>query len=429
MDLYSLYLQCGEITTDSRHCPVGSIFLALRGANFDGNEYAASALDKGCAYAIVDRADVAKDGRYIVVDDCLAAYKDIARRHRLAFHGPVIGITGTNGKTTTKELVAAVLAKKYKVMYTEGNLNNEIGVPRTLLRLNDGYDIAVVEMGASHPGDIASLAAVALPSIGLITNVGKAHIAGFGSLDGVLHTKGELYDQLRRNARPQAFIDAGNDLLMSIAGGLDLIKYAADESRTDASVTGRVVSCTPALTFEWSADGETHTVETRLIGAYNITNMLAAATVGRHFGVAAADICAALSEYTPGNSRSQWVQTAANSLIVDTYNANPTSMRAAIDNFRQVKAAKKMAILGGMSELGPISVAEHREIISLLKAAQFDEVWTVGSEFAEGIDSPYPHFASVAEVKAEIARRKPEGYCILIKGSNSKRLFEIPELL
>ena len=284
--LYEIYRQHAVITTDSRDCPEGSIFLALKGESFDGNKFAASALDKGCSYAIVDEkeyADIA-DKRYILVDDCLATFKALARHHRRQFNIPVIGITGTNGKTTTKELVAAVLGEKYNVMSTQGNFNNDVGVPKTLFRLTPEHDIAVVEMGASHPGDIKTLVETVEPEYGIITNVGKAHLQGFGSFEGVVRTKGELYDFLRVNPSSKVFIDAGNEHLMGIANGLHLIKYST-EPIEGLSVRGEVVDCAPFLHFRWTDGERWYDVNTHLIGSYNIYNMLAAATIGLHFGV------------------------------------------------------------------------------------------------------------------------------------------------
>lgn len=427
--LYEIYRQHPVITTDSRDCPEGSIFLALKGESFDGNKFAASALDKGCAYAIVDEKEYAdaNDKRYIIVDDCLATFKALARHHRRHFHIPVIGITGTNGKTTTKELVAAVLGEKYNVLFTQGNFNNDVGVPKTLFRLSPEHDIAVVEMGASHPGDIKTLVETVEPEYGIITNVGKAHLQGFGSFEGVVRTKGELYDFLRGNPSSKVFIDAGNEHLMRIAEGLHLIKYGVGES-DGLSVRGEVAECAPFLHFRWTDGERWYDVNTHLIGNYNIYNMLAAATIGMHFGVSPEQICHALSSYEPSNNRSQLTETAHNHLIVDAYNANPTSMAAALRNFRDMQVEPKMAILGDMRELGEQSEEEHQKVVDFLAEAHLDNTWLVGEAFARTKTS-LRKFADIEEVKAAIAANQPQGYYILIKGSNGIKLYQLPERL
>ena len=438
-ELYKLYQQHPCITTDSRDCPEGSIFLALKGASFDGNQYALQALEKGCAYAIVDDPTVNQgDSRLILVDDCLQTFKDLAREHRRQFDIPVIGITGTNGKTTTKELIRAVLSECYNVMATAGNFNNDVGVPKTLFRLNEDHDIAVVEMGASHPGDIKTLVETAEPNCGLITNVGRAHLQGFGSFEGVCKTKGELYDFLCAHECP-VFVNRDNEHLMQMINErmkpeTDIYYYGQSDN-PDILIRGEVVSCAPFLKFRWreqDADaGYTSdwlTVQTHLIGAYNLDNMLAAITIGYVNNIPFEKINHALENYVPTNNRSQLTETAHNHLIVDAYNANPTSMKAAIDNFRLMEVSPKMAILGMMGELGDVSQEEHQKIIALLEEVHFDEVWLVGSEFQKA-NSPFRTFANVDEVKAAIAQQQPTGRYILIKGSNSTKLFQLPELL
>ena len=441
-ELYKLYQQHPCITTDSRDCPEGSIFLALKGESFDGNKFALQALEKGCSYAIVDDPSIANgDGRIICVDDCLQTFKDLAREHRRQFDIPVIGITGTNGKTTTKELVAAVLSQKYNVLYTQGNFNNDVGVPKTLFRLTKEHEIAVIEMGASHPGDIKTLAETAEPTCGLITNVGKAHLQGFGSFEGVIKTKCELYDFLRTRKDGLIFINADNEYLIDQIDDEEeiwLSPYSTDPEKQQTCISGEIIACNPFLKFRWreplmvlEEEGRStkwHKVQTQLVGAYNIDNLLAAIAVGINFGVDRKKICAALEEYVPSNNRSQMTVTAKNHLIVDAYNANPTSMEAALDNFRLMEAPRKMAILGQMGELGADSDAEHRRLIANLEAAGFDEVWLVGDNFAD-IPCPFRKFHDVEEVKAAISAEQPEGYYILIKGSNAVKLFQLPELL
>ena len=433
-ELYAIYEQHPVITTDSRDCPAGSIFIALKGETFDGNQFASQALEKGCAVAIVSDEQVYNnyhgEKQMILVPDTLQAYKDLAREHRRRFDIPVIGITGTNGKTTTKELVNAVLTERYDGMATEGNFNNDVGVPKTLLRLSVMDEIAVIEMGASHPGDIKTLVETAEPTCGLITNVGKAHLQGFGSLEGVIHTKGELYDFLATREDSVIFINADNEHLMGILPkNVKAEYYTRDESKAGASVYGQIIACDPFLRLKWrQGDGEWHEVTTHLIGSYNLDNALAAVTVGLHFDVSAEQICHALENYVPSNNRSQLTETEHNHLIVDAYNANPTSMAAALDNFSLMEVSPKMAILGEMRELGASSREEHERIIEKLKGCPFDEIWLVGQEFKD-IDCPYRKFDDVEQVKAAIAADRPEGRYILIKGSNGTRLFQLPPLL
>lgn len=440
-ELYELFLQHPTITTDSRDVPEGSMFFALKGDTFDGNAYAISALEKGAAYAVIDEKEYAKESndRLILVEDVLTTLQQLAKYHRVHLGTPIIGITGTNGKTTTKELISAVLKKKYNVLYTQGNFNNHIGVPKTLLQLTKEHDIAVIEMGANHPGEIKTLVEIVLPDFGIITNVGKAHLLGFGSFEGVIRTKGELYDFLRV-LQGTVFINNDNPHLLGISNGLKLVKYGQKDAK-DLLVKGELVECNPFLKFEWQTSStltpqlstgnwQLATVQTRLIGSYNLDNALAAACIGTFFNVPATDISAALEEYTPSNNRSQLTITQDNKLVVDAYNANPTSMRAALDNFRLIKAEHKMCILGQMGELGDVSEEEHQKVIDLLGDCGFEKVWLVGENFAKTAHpAHYRLFANVEEVKAAIATEKPQGYLILIKGSNSNKLVQTVELL
>lgn len=434
-ELYAIYQQHPVITTDSRECPEGSIFIALKGESFDGNQFAAQALDKGCAVAVVSDEQVYNnyhgDKQIILVPDTLQAFKDMAREHRRRFDIPVIGITGTNGKTTTKELVRAVLTERYDGMATEGNYNNDVGVPKTLFRLNVMDEIAVVEMGASHPGDIKTLAETAEPTCGLITNVGKAHLQGFGSLEGVISTKGELYDYLKTREDSVIFINADNEYLMGILPHeVKAEFYTQDENKADAQVYGQMIACDPFLRLRWREhDGDWHEVTTHLIGSYNLDNVLAAVTVGLHFEITPEQICHAIESYVPSNNRSQLTETPYNHLIVDAYNANPTSMAAALDNFCLMDVSPKMAILGEMRELGASSREEHERMVERLKGCTFDEVWLVGDEFKDIDCGDFRKFDDVEQVKAAIADCRPEGRYILIKGSNGNRLFQLPALL
>ena len=428
--LYELFLKHPQVTTDSRACPKGSLFFALRGDNFDGNRFAAQALAGGCAYAVVDDPEVVPegDGRYVIVDNVLKTYQQLAREHRRHFRGPVIQITGTNGKTTTKELTAAVLAKRYNVLFTQGNLNNHIGVPRTLLELKPEHTLAVIETGANHPGEIKTLTEIVEPDCGLITNVGRAHLEGFGSFEGVKRTKGELYDWLRQKEGGYIFLSADNADLIDMAGGLSAVKYGCKGD--DLMVQGEVSGCAPYLSLHWRRGDETtwNEMTTNLIGAYNLDNVLAAITVGVQFGVSDTDITAAIEVYVPTNNRSELRVTKRNRLIVDTYNANPTSMRAALDNFKAMRGENKMVILGEMRELGALSEQEHRNVVKQLGECGLQCVWLVGENFSR-IPSPYRCFKDVEEVKAALHEENIENRLILIKGSNGTKLFQLPGLL
>ncbi len=428
--LYQIFESHPVVTTDSRDCPEGSIFFALKGASFNGNKFAAVALQQGCAFAVVDEPEYCAQGdeRYILVDDVLHAFQLLARHHRRTLGTRIVGITGTNGKTTTKELMAAVLGEKYNVLYTLGNFNNDIGVPKTLLRLKPEHQVAVVEMGASHPGDIKTLVELVEPDLALITNVGMAHLQGFGSFEGVVKTKGELYDFMRQSKRGKVFVDANNPHLMGIVQGLDLVKYGTPAS-DGLFVGGKVVSAAPFLRFAWQREGgEWNEVQTHLVGAYNVLNMLAAISVGLYLGVSADEANRALANYVPSNNRSQLEETAHNKLIMDAYNANPTSMSVALNNLNDMEVPHKMAILGDMLELGAASAEAHQAIVDQLSRLSLDEVWLVGPEFAR-THCAFRKFNDVDEVMAQLQNQCPEGRYILVKGSHGIRLDKLSQCL
>jgi UDP-N-acetylmuramoyl-tripeptide--D-alanyl-D-alanine ligase len=428
--LYQIFESHPVVTTDSRDCPEGSIFFALKGASFNGNKFAAAALQQGCAFAVVDEPEYCAQGdeRYILVDDVLRAFQLLARHHRRTLGTRIVGITGTNGKTTTKELMAAVLGEKYNVLYTLGNFNNDIGVPKTLLRLKPEHQVAVVEMGASHPGDIKTLVELVEPDLALITNVGMAHLQGFGSFEGVVKTKGELYDFMRQSKRGKVFVDANNPHLMCIVQGLDLVKYGTPAS-DGLFVGGKVVSAAPFLRFAWQREGgEWNEVQTHLVGAYNVLNMLAAISVGLYLGVSADEANRALANYVPSNNRSQLEETAHNKLIMDAYNANPTSMSVALNNLNDMEVPHKMAILGDMLELGAASAEAHQAIVDQLSRLSLDEVWLVGPEFAR-TRCAFRKFNDVDEVMAQLQNQCPEGRYILVKGSHGIRLDKLSQCL
>lgn len=429
-ELYQLYLSCNGITTDSRNCPMGAMFIALKGDKFNGNAFASKALEEGCAYAVVDEASCIPSGgdkRFILVENGLTTLQQLAHYHRMELKTPLIGITGTNGKTTTKELMAAVLSTKYNLLYTQGNLNNDIGVPLTLLRLKPEHQLGIVEMGASHPGDIQTLVQIAEPDYGLITNVGKAHLEGFGSLEGVIRTKGELFDYLRQQQKSTIFLYKDGPYLQEMAEGLEPVCYG---NGTGLFVSGRVTGNSPFLAFQWRHDeqGQPHHVQTRLIGEYNYPNALAAVAVGCYFDVEPEQIDKALASYNPVNNRSQLKQTEDNTLIIDAYNANPTSMMAAISNFYKIQAENKQLILGDMRELGKESAEEHQKIINYLEECGFKDVILVGSQFA-ATRHFYNTFPDAPALITALQQHKPAGKTILIKGSNSLRLNSVADYL
>lgn len=423
--LYALYKEHPLVTTDSRKCPEGSIFFALKGETFDGNNYALQALEKGCAFAVVDNPDVAKqDERLILVPDVLKALQELAAYHRKAWGKTVLQITGTNGKTTTKELISAVLSEGKNVLYTEGNLNNHIGVPLTLLRIKPEHDIAVIETGANHPGEIADLCRIVEADFGLITNVGRAHLEGFGSFEGVKQTKGELYDDLHKRGK-KLFLNAFDEDLLQMALERSFVLWE------DALpyVEGRVSEATPFVEMQWRAEDDApwHTVKTNLIGAYNIANLRAAVTIGLHFGITPEQINHALEVYKPTNNRSELRKVGSNRLIIDAYNANPSSMKAALTNFSFFGDKHKMVILGDMRELGAESLEEHRRIAKQLQDMELERIWLVGEEFSKAAEEGMRVFKDVEEVKAALKAEPISDSTILIKGSNGTKLYQLPE--
>ena len=444
-ELYALYNQHPAIVTDSRKCLSNSIFFALKGEAFDGNTFAKNTLQSGCAYAVIDNASYLTDKRMILVDDVLSTLQQLACLHRKSFGVPVIGITGTNGKTTTKELTAAVLSKKYNVLFTQGNLNNHIGVPLTLLRLTSEHEIAIIEMGANHHGEIRSLANIAQPDYGLITNVGYAHLEGFGSIEGVISTKGELYDFLRKSGG-KVFINNDDSHLTRIAEGIEQITYGM-ASGTNNLVSGRVINCNPFLSFEWQQRHNHlwHTVDTNLVGDYNIYNALAAISIGINFNITPELINNAIADYAPENNRSQLKKTAYNTIILDSYNANPSSMRAALNNFTSSGVIPETAthssnpdsspaplpkaiILGDMLELGNKSAELHDDIVKLIEKSGIRKVLLCGEQFS-ATGKSFSCFPSVVNLIEFLKKEPLQGYNILIKGSHGMHLERIIDFL
>lgn len=427
--LYDLYRRHSTVTTDSRKTPCGSLFFALRGDTFDGNQYAAKAIENGCAAAVVDDPSVAVDNRYVLVDNVLQTLQELAHYHREQMPGKmIIQITGTNGKTTTKELVSTVLRQIGPVQWTQGNLNNHIGVPLTLLTLEDDNGFGIIETGANHPGEIAQLSRIVDPDMGLITNVGRAHLEGFGSFEGVKRTKAELYDYIRDNGKIGIFLNASDRNLVEMAQGLPAVRYGLTDA-DGAEVWGEVVECNPFVRFRYRQEHTAwHTVQTRLIGAYNIHNLMAAVAVGMQFGVPFSLMDQALANYQPTNNRSEFRDTGHNRLVIDAYNANPTSMAAALDNFQQIKSERKMMILGDMRELGADSAIEHQRVVDHARQSGAEEVWLVGKNFIDTVND-FRTFPDVGAVKEELTRHPLHGYTILIKGSNGTKLFQLPDFL
>jgi UDP-N-acetylmuramoyl-tripeptide--D-alanyl-D-alanine ligase len=373
--LYSLYIKHPVVSTDTRKIAPGSLFFALKGDTFDGNAFAKKALEEGASYVVVDDPAVVSDERYLLVDDVLATLQDLARHHRSTWSCPIIALTGSNGKTTTKELIAAVLSKKYRTYATQGNLNNHIGVPLTLLAVNGAeYDMVVVEMGANHQQEIALLSSIAQPTHGLITNIGKAHLEGFGGLAGVRKGKGELYDYLAKKKRI-VFVNAQNDTLMEMVSKKhsfgEIVFYRSENS----PVNPRLIEESPFVIYE---DTQKQTVVTHLPGQYNFDNICAALAVGHYFGVDETDAHCAISNYLPDNNRSQVFHKGTNTITLDAYNANPTSMHAALENFIKSEAPRKMVILGDMLELGEETEAEHLALGNLVAQGNFDLVILAG---------------------------------------------------
>ena len=442
IDIYNKYKECGSVTTDTRTLKGGEMFFALKGENFDGNEYAMKALEAGAAYAVVNADSVAgkiDDPRLVKVEDTLKTLQELARWHRsMTFVDgkplTVVALTGTNGKTTTKELIRAVLSVKYNVTATEGNLNNSIGVPLTLLKIDSDTQIAVVEMGASHPGDIKELVDIALPNYGLITNVGKAHLLGFGSFEGVMATKGELYDYLRRTS-DKVFLNVDNPYLCRMASERNL---QSDPERPYSLVIPYGVDYHGCAVLPSDAEHPylrishpSGVISTNLVGAYNADNVMAAIAVGTQFGVAFEDAVKAIEAYVPSNSRSQMVRTERNVLIVDAYNANPSSMEVALNNLSLVAADRKAAFLGDMLELGDDSQILHKEVVSRLLSMNLSLVCLVGKEFAaacSGIEA-VKCFASSDDLAVWLKENPVSGATVLVKGSRGTRMEKvIPEL-
>jgi UDP-N-acetylmuramoyl-tripeptide--D-alanyl-D-alanine ligase len=415
--LYQIYLQHPHIQTDTRKIQPGELFFALKGDNFNGNAFAEQALSAGAAYAIVDEPVNSSDTRILHTDDVLSTLQTLARHHRQQLNIPFIAITGSNGKTTTKELVHAVLSSQYITYTTSGNFNNHIGIPLTLLKVRADAQMAVIEMGANHQREIAGYCTYALPTHGLITNCGKAHLEGFGGVEGVRKGKGELYDHLRATGGT-AFVMWDYDYLREMSNGIKaIIRYGT----ADADIIGHLLQSEPFLQVQL---GDATVLQTQLVGAYNLPNVLAAIAIGHHFNVPVEKMVQAIESYSPSNSRSQLVESGSNKIILDAYNANPSSMKLAIENFAAIKADKKILMLGAMAELGEESLDEHRALVSLIEQYSWEKVVLVGGDFGK-LSHPYLYFDHSSAAQAWYREQGFDHCYILVKGSRSMQMEKV----
>lgn len=424
--LYSIFKQYSAISTDTRNIKVDSIFFALKGANFDGNAFADQALDKGARYAVIDDVTYRKDERYILVEDVLGSLQELARYHRTQLNIPVIGITGTNGKTTSKELLYAVLSQRYRTFATQGNLNNHIGVPLSILSVDQEVEIAIIEMGANHVGEIAFLSEIAKPTHGLVTNVGKAHLEGFGSFEGVKKTKGELYDFLQDN-EGTLFLQGDNTHLVEMASQRRIDRVVRYGFSPENDVIGKLLVANPYLAITWKERNNSaiYEVLTNLTGSYNTENFLAAIAVGLQFEVDPISINVGIAEYVPNNNRSQIIKTHRNTIVADFYNANASSMAAALDNMRVLTADHKVIILGDMFELGNDSSEEHALVIQKAKELHLDKLIFVGKEFYNHRTSDAEFYETTADALAAVSSIS-ESFVLLkaSRGMSFERLLE-----
>lgn len=424
-ELYKVYLSHPDICTDTRKITPNCIFFALKGGNFNGNKFAKEALNQGAAFVVIDEKEFKLSDDYILVNDVLETLQNLARFHRKQLTIPVIGITGTNGKTTTKELMNAVLSKKYKTTATVGNLNNHIGVPLTLLSIPADCEIAIIEMGANHIGEIEFLCNIALPNYGIITNIGTAHIEGFGSFEGIKKTKNELYEFIRKNSGT-VFLSTSDHILSELAINIKQVTYGIN----DRNCSGKIISSSPTLQLEWNCNAtEVQTIESNLYGSYNFDNILAAICIGKHFDVSDNLINEAINEYAPSNNRSQIIKTETTTIFLDAYNANPTSMKASVDDFSKIDAKNKLMILGDMLELGNISNDEHQKMIDTIESLKIETIF-VGKEF-NAVKNKYlfKYLKNYTEVIGYLNTLSLNDYNILIKGSRGIQLEKVAEYL
>ncbi len=422
--LYDIYLKHSSVQTDTRKLKQGDLFFALKGPNFNGNAFAEKALEQGAAYAIIDEPEYYISDNYILVDDVLNTLQELAKYHREQFTIPFIAITGSNGKTTTKELITTVLSSRYITYATKGNLNNHIGIPLTLLSIKKDAEIAVIEMGANHRGEIAGYCPIAQPTYGLINNCGKAHIEGFGGIEGVRKGKGELYDYIRAT-KGTIFRNSDLDYLLEMGAG---IEHQITYGSSNATYIGKPITHQDFLGIAILSRDQECSINTQLVGDYNFANVMAAVAVGLHFDISIDKIKAAIEAYQPDNSRSQLLQKGSNNIILDAYNANPTSMRAAILNFVSMDAPNKILWLGAMKEMGPDEEKEHRELLQLVGQYEWQQVVLVGDEY-RNIPEQYLHFTSSAKAADYVAKHAPQNSTVLVKGSRGSKMELMVEVL
>lgn len=423
-ELYKIYQQYPSVQTDTRKLKAGDIFFALKGPHFNGNSFAGKAIDIGAAHVVIDEKEFEIPGKTILVPDVLTALQELALHHRKQFNIPFIAITGSNGKTTTKELIHAVLSTSFKTYTTEGNLNNHIGIPLTILRIKPDAEMAVIEMGANHLKEIAGYCQIALPTHGLITNCGKAHLEGFGSEEGVRKGKGELFDFLRTLTHGFAFVMWDYDYLQEMSKGISgIIKYG---TKDNDHVIGKIIPDENFLKVQITQGLNDGIITTQLVGEYNLPNVLAAVTVGKFFEVPENKIKSAIENYSPSNSRSQLIEKGSNKIILDAYNANPSSMKLAIDNFAKKNSESKILLLGAMAELGKGSLQEHQEIIDLIKKYSWKEVALVGGDFLK-LPHPFLSFQNSLQAKEWFVNQHFQNSYILVKGSRSMQMEKVLE--
>ncbi len=424
-EIYNLFNKYKKVSTDSRRDVKNSIFFALSGENFDGNKFARDAIEKGACIAVIDNPEYELPGKTVLVKNTRETLQKLAALHIKSIEVPVLAITGTNGKTTTKELVSAVLSSEKKIYSTPGNFNNHIGVPLTLLAVDENCDIAVVEMGANHKGEIKQLCDIALPQYGIITNIGKAHIEGFGSLQGVIETKNELY-QAVKNKGGTVFVNGNDKLLMKMSDKINRIVYGSE----NAYVTGKITGTKPFLKLAWNNNGKEIYISTHLYGSYNFGNIMSAIAVGKYFGISENSIVSAIENYIPSNNRSQILKTGNNTVILDAYNANPGSMKAALTDFYNNDFKNPVIILGDMFELGNVARTEHQNIIDLLENYGFSNVYLAGTEFSNcKIPAGFKCFDTTAKLIEELKKVNLKNKTVLVKGSRGMQMEKTVEYL
>ncbi len=425
-EVYNIFLKYPSISTDTRDIKPDSIFFSLKGDNFNGNIFADKAIEKGAIYAIIDESKFKKDSRYILVDNALDTLQQLAIIHRNHLKIPIIGITGTNGKTTTKELINCILSQKYKTLATQGNLNNHIGVPLTVLSITNEHEIAIIEMGANHIGEIGELCRISQPDFGIITNIGKAHLEGFGNLEGVIKTKNDLYLEVAKK-NGKLFVNADNPILNNLSENIDRICYG--KSSTNYCY-GNLKKQNAFINIEYYCDSNYDLINTQLVGFYNFENILAAITIGCYFKIEKQFIKKALENYLPTNSRSQIVKSKTNTIILDAYNANPSSLEASIKNFAEIVADNKILMIGDMLELGEYSEVEHRNILHIIEMLNFNNVILVGPQFSSVCEKKdWLCFKNSMLAKDWLILNPIKNAYVLIKGSRGIKMEVVLESL